>query len=196
MTSVTAMIVGALISTHALVARPIYRAIRSALQRRGRGPDSTEPAILSRWRALPAVERQLVALVADRLLVGLDEYGPLDLATDRRDYLREAREESLDEIVYRLLDGMRREALAGAEAGTPSSRPRSTVAPPSPPAPPAPPTAREPRLTRPQITSIDVVLTEFASRPAEGEATVVPEVQRPTLADAPGKEVDRMGVGA
>ncbi len=43
---------------------------------------------------------KLLAFIAARLVIGRDRYGNLDLKRDGRDWVREAREECADGIVY------------------------------------------------------------------------------------------------
>lgn len=54
--------------------------------------------------ALNDDERQVVLDVAiglaERMRTGRERYAPLDLATDKRDWVREAREEMLDGAAY------------------------------------------------------------------------------------------------
>jgi len=71
-------------------------------------------------RLLAATERPgpdelaLLALIADRLLLGRRCYGELRLATDRRDFHREALEEAADLAVYAAIPA----ALRGSEQAT------------------------------------------------------------------------------
>jgi hypothetical protein len=52
------------------------------------------------WGHLGANEREVLALVAARLVAGDREYGRLRLAADPRDFGREALEEAADGLVY------------------------------------------------------------------------------------------------
>ena len=62
-------------------------------------------------RMAPAEARILVRL-AERIDQGRTEYGSFDPTTDRRDFLEEAAQESLDLLIYR---EMHREQAASAE---------------------------------------------------------------------------------
>lgn len=45
-------------------------------------------------------ERRVLVAIARRLALGARAYGPLDIAGDRRDWMREAAEEACDQAVY------------------------------------------------------------------------------------------------
>lgn len=45
-------------------------------------------------------ERRVLTLIAERLLMGQSQYGVLDMATDPRDWRKEALEECADGLVY------------------------------------------------------------------------------------------------
>lgn len=53
------------------------------------------------WRDLGQDERRVLIGVARRLQIGRERYGDLRLATDQRDWGREAEEELLDALIYR-----------------------------------------------------------------------------------------------
>ena len=64
------------------------------------------------WRAgvqLNATERAVIGRQVERLLVGQQKYGKIDLDTDPRNWLRELSEELLDGLNYIELEQMRRE---------------------------------------------------------------------------------------
>jgi hypothetical protein len=84
------------------------------------------------WHELGEEEREVLLLLAARLLKGQREHGVFDLARDPRDWTREKREEALDLIVYNAVGEIARQygvhdsrtkqdATAGATADTPSS---------------------------------------------------------------------------
>ncbi len=58
-------------------------------------------------------ERAVLALailpLARRLLSGRTRYAPLDIATDTRDFLKEAMEETVDNALYLAMEQLRRE---------------------------------------------------------------------------------------
>lgn len=65
-----------------------------------RASDAT-PARLSAIAAqLAGDELAVLTLIAERLLCGRERYGELRVATDRRDFAREALEEAADGLVY------------------------------------------------------------------------------------------------
>lgn len=62
------------------------------------------PELIARLYALPVEEQRVVAWVLDRVVSGLElglrQYGPLDLATDQRDFSGEASAELRDGMIY------------------------------------------------------------------------------------------------
>lgn len=52
------------------------------------------------WARLGDDERRVLMAIAARLVRGAEQYGRLDVATDRRDWVHEAHEEFLDGCVY------------------------------------------------------------------------------------------------
>lgn len=54
----------------------------------------------STWAQLGDDERRVLLAIARRLAHGARQYGKLDVATDARDWTREAHEEFLDGCVY------------------------------------------------------------------------------------------------
>ena len=65
-------------------------------------PDTMELADI--YAALNADERAVLMEIARRLVVGRRQYGALNLATDRRNFRREAFEEVVDMAVYMACD--------------------------------------------------------------------------------------------
>jgi hypothetical protein len=61
---------------------------------------SPRDRILAALDALGADEAEVLALVAERLVAGRAVYGPLQLATDRRDFQHEALLELADGVAY------------------------------------------------------------------------------------------------
>jgi len=71
------------------------------LDRRARySPELAPRALRASWDALGEDERRVLVTIAERLRRGRDQYGALTIATDRRDWRREAHEEALDLAVY------------------------------------------------------------------------------------------------
>jgi hypothetical protein len=61
--------------------------------------------------ALPRLnldELEVAALIAERLVAGQKVYGPLDLATDQRDFRREGHEEAVDAAIYLACETLKR----------------------------------------------------------------------------------------
>lgn len=56
--------------------------------------------LVDRAKRLGPDELTVLVLVAERLATGRKQYGPLQVATDRRDFAREALEEAADLAVY------------------------------------------------------------------------------------------------
>lgn len=54
----------------------------------------------SLWARLGDDERRVIIAIAKRLVRGAEQYGHLDIASDKRDWTREANEEFLDATVY------------------------------------------------------------------------------------------------
>ena len=52
------------------------------------------------WSRLGDDERRVLMAIAKRLVRGVDQYGPLLVGSDSRDWTREANEEFLDATVY------------------------------------------------------------------------------------------------
>lgn len=65
-------------------------------------PEALEVAtsLLLTLAAASPDERRILDLVADGLTTGRRTYGPLDLASDTRDFAREALEEARDAAIY------------------------------------------------------------------------------------------------
>lgn len=61
-------------------------------------------------------EIAVLALVAQRLLLGRERYGALRLATDRRDFAREALEEAADGLAYAAAGLLRKKSRADQAA--------------------------------------------------------------------------------
>lgn len=59
------------------------------------------------WTRLGDDERRVILAIATRLARGADQYGRLAVATDRRDWTREAHEEFLDGCVYLAIKTLR-----------------------------------------------------------------------------------------
>ena len=59
-------------------------------------------------RELSEDGQEVVALIAERMRHGQEQYGELDLESDERDYRREANEEWADAAVYAACDLLRR----------------------------------------------------------------------------------------
>lgn len=57
-------------------------------------------ALYEHARQLRGDELKVLAKVAARLAMGRKQYGALDIASDRRDWTKEASEEALDLAVY------------------------------------------------------------------------------------------------
>lgn len=53
-------------------------------------------------------EMRVLVAIAARLALGRRQYGDLDIASDTRDWRREALEEQLDWLVYDTIDTLRR----------------------------------------------------------------------------------------
>lgn len=62
---------------------------------------------------LGADERRVMVVLAGRLRRGAKAYGPLDLATDQRDWEKERGEEVADLLVYSAFDELKRLAREG-----------------------------------------------------------------------------------
>lgn len=56
--------------------------------------------ILGTWGKLGLQEKRVLHLLAQRLLKGQQQYGQLDLRTDKRDWKREKSEELADAMIY------------------------------------------------------------------------------------------------
>jgi hypothetical protein len=69
--------------------------------------------------ALGSDEREVLAVVAERLAMGRRLYGELHPATDPRDFAREALEEVADGLVY-CAAALVRDRLTGADGQAPS----------------------------------------------------------------------------
>jgi hypothetical protein len=54
-------------------------------------------------------ELRVLTYIAERLVVGAQAYGDLDIATDRRDWKRERGEEAADLLVYSAIDSLKRD---------------------------------------------------------------------------------------
>lgn len=52
-------------------------------------------------------ELDVVGLVVQRLQLGREAYGQLDLANDVRDFAKEAREEAVDQLIYECIGAIR-----------------------------------------------------------------------------------------
>jgi hypothetical protein len=61
------------------------------------------------WEHLGEDERRVLVTLATRLRRGREQYGELAIATDRRDWQREAHEEALDLSVYLSIATLARE---------------------------------------------------------------------------------------
>jgi len=72
-------------------------------------------ALLLAVRDLPDDELRVLTECADRLSVGLRQYGRLDLLHDARDYLRERHEEVLDGAIYEASHAVRARLLGTAD---------------------------------------------------------------------------------
>ena len=68
------------------------------------------------WEQLGPDEKRVVVAVAERLVLGREQYGALDLATDERDMRAEAAEEFLDGAIYLAMRSLQPARLSPAEA--------------------------------------------------------------------------------
>ena len=64
--------------------------------------------ILSRLAACSNDERKVLEEILRRIEAGRDVYGPLDLASDKRDFAAEATEEATDWTIYRAMLAVQR----------------------------------------------------------------------------------------
>lgn len=63
--------------------------------------------IARRIEALPRDEQEVLLLVLEGAERGCDQYGPLDIDGDRRDFLIESLQESRDDLFYRTAELIR-----------------------------------------------------------------------------------------
>jgi hypothetical protein len=68
--------------------------------------------IVAALAGLPTDEQRVIARIVEdssaRLRIGLAQYGALDLANDRRDWVQQAREEAIDGNVYLAIEAEKR----------------------------------------------------------------------------------------
>jgi hypothetical protein len=72
-------------------------------------------ALISLAAELGKDEQRVLVAIAERLSMGAKQYGPLDLATDRRDWRREGFEEAADLAVYAACGMLSRAGQKGAK---------------------------------------------------------------------------------
>lgn len=77
-----------------------------SLSERGRC-DALRAALCARLEELGDDEVRVLAYIANRLYMGAGQYGPLDIATDPRNWCEEARQEFADGAVYMAIAGLR-----------------------------------------------------------------------------------------
>lgn len=60
------------------------------------------------WAQLGALEKQVLCVLADRLLKGQAQYGALNLRDDKRDWRKERAEELADAMIYDAIEEVSR----------------------------------------------------------------------------------------
>ena len=76
--------------------------------------DDRAAALDTMGRILPQLghdEVVVLAALAKRILVGQQQYGRLDLATDKRDWRKEKAEEEQDWLFYAVFEDLKREMV-------------------------------------------------------------------------------------
>ena len=77
-------------------------------------------AVSASLSGLGTDELRVLGFIAARLRMGREAYGPLDLATDRRDWRRERDEEAADLLVYAACEALTSTPTVAPRAGSPS----------------------------------------------------------------------------
>lgn len=86
---------------------------------------SARERILAALDGLGADEAEVLAIVAERLVMGRQVYGELHPATDPRDFAREALEEAADGLVY-VAAALVRAGIPRGRVEAPAARRRGT----------------------------------------------------------------------
>jgi hypothetical protein len=74
---------------------------RAALERlRYESSTAARDELVDAFEPLSGDQLDVVGWVIERLAIGNERYGPLDLASDQRDFARERNEEIADALVY------------------------------------------------------------------------------------------------
>lgn len=82
---------------------------REAVERIGRGPGLDDDAALldEALGDLAGDELDVVGVIIERLKLGRERYGQLDIASDPRDWCEEAREEAADTPIYLAIETLK-----------------------------------------------------------------------------------------